>query len=162
MAEILNLGLYYLDKAVTNLGYQRRDGENFTPTEVTENVKVKTTEIMALSGSRFFVRLGGLSGAVAVSMAAYGAHAFKVDDEKGAQLKKTFETGNKMHLVHSVALVCSPLCGRPYLTGALFTIGTILFSGSCYVHALTGNTKVRYITPYGGFALIFAWLSMLL
>ena len=74
MAEILNLGLFYLDKAVTNLGYQRKDGENFTPTEITENVKVKTVEIMALSGSRFFVRLGGLSGAVAVSMAAYGAH----------------------------------------------------------------------------------------
>lgn len=84
MAEILNLGLFYLDKAVTNLGYQRRDGENFTPTEVTENVKVKTTEIMALSGSRFFVRLGGLSGAVAVSMAAYGAHGKSKDVQTNA------------------------------------------------------------------------------
>lgn len=28
---------------------------------------------------------------------------------------QTFETGNKMHMIHSVALMCSPLCGRPYL-----------------------------------------------
>lgn len=161
MTEILNLGLYYLDKAVTNLGYQRKDFEQ-TAGEVTETVRTKASEAMAFHGSRFFLRIGGLSGAAAVSLAAYGAHAFKAEDEKGEQLKRTFDTGNKMHMVHSVALMCSPLCGRPYLTGTLLTAGILLFSGSCYIHAMTGNTKIRYVTPYGGFALIFAWLSMLL
>ncbi|XP_061171017.1 transmembrane protein 256 homolog [Saccostrea cucullata] len=161
MTEILNLGLFYLDKAVTQLGYPRKEVEKAAG-EVRQEVTSKAKEVMALHGSRFFLRIGGLSGAVAVSMAAYGAHAFKVEDEKGEQLKKIFDTGSKMHLVHSAALVCSPLCNRPYLTGSLLTLGIVLFSGSCYVHALTGNTKIRYITPYGGFALIFAWLSMLL
>lgn len=73
MAEILNLGIYYLDKAVTNLGYQRKDFEQ-TAGEVTETVRTRASEAMAFHGSRFFLRIGGLSGAAAVSLAAYGAH----------------------------------------------------------------------------------------
>lgn len=73
MTEVLNLGLFYLDKAVTNLGYQRREAEKAAG-EVSETVKSRVRDAMTLHGSRFFLRLGGLSGAVAVSMAAYGAH----------------------------------------------------------------------------------------
>lgn len=73
MSEILNLGLYYLDKTVTNLGYQRKDLEQ-TAGEVTETVRTKACEAMTFHGSRFFLRIGGLSGAAAVSLAAYGAH----------------------------------------------------------------------------------------
>lgn len=69
----MNLGLYYLDKTVTNLGYQRKDLEQ-TAGEVTETVRTKASEAMTFHGSRFFLRIGGLSGAAAVSLAAYGAH----------------------------------------------------------------------------------------
>jgi hypothetical protein len=78
MTEILNLGLFYLDKAVTNLGYQRRDVKRAAE-EVSETVKSRVRDAMTLHGSRFFLRLGGLSGAVAVSMAAYGAHGNEVN-----------------------------------------------------------------------------------
>ena len=40
--------------------------------------------------------------------------------------------------------------------------GMLLFSGSCYAHALTGNTSVRKVTPYGGMLLIVGWIAMVL
>ncbi|XP_048246870.1 transmembrane protein 256 homolog [Haliotis rufescens] len=108
-----------------------------------------------------FYRLAGLSGAIAVAMGAYGAHVFRPSyaDER---LKDTFRTGYMIHLVHSVALMGTPMARRPVLVGSLMTVGTLLFSGSCYYHALSGNTSVRYITPYGGMMIICAWLAMTL
>ena len=46
--------------------------------------------------------------------------------------------------------------------GTLLTSGMVLFSGSCYYHALTENAKVRVVTPYGGVLLILGWLAMML
>jgi len=42
------------------------------------------------------------------------------------------------------------------------SVGMLLFCGSCYYHALTGNTVIRRVTPYGGMLLIAAWASMML
>lgn len=74
-------------------------------------------------------------------------------------------------LSSSVVLNNSELIGgyllTPFLfwlfqTGTLMASGIVLFSGSCYYHALTESTKIRMVTPYGGFLLIFAWLSMII
>ncbi|ESP05003.1 hypothetical protein LOTGIDRAFT_109541 [Lottia gigantea] len=107
--------------------------------------------------ARGFIRFAGLSGATAIAMGAYGAHGkFKI-----LTLCRTYDTGYKLHLVHSVALLSMPLMRKPYLVGALMSTGMVIFSGSCYYHALTGNPRVRWITPYGGMMLICAWLAML-
>lgn len=45
--------------------------------------------------------------------------------------------------------------------GSLMCAGTLLFSGSCYFHALTGSTAVRQVTPFGGMLLIAAWVAMI-
>lgn len=108
-----------------------------------------------------FVRLAGLSGAVAVAMGAYGAHAFR-DSDASPQLKYTYDTGNKYHFLHTLALLAVPLMRRPQLSGTLLTLGMVLFCGSCYYHALTGNTAVRRVTPYGGMLLIVGWLTVAL
>ena len=44
---------------------------------------------------------------------------------------------------------------------ALFTSGIVLFSGSLYVMALTGVTKLGAITPLGGLAFLAGWASLL-
>ncbi|CAE1309679.1 Transmembrane protein 256 homolog [Acanthosepion pharaonis] len=106
-----------------------------------------------------FVRVAGLSGALAVSMGAYGAHVFhpsKGDEE----LKQVFEIGNKMHLIHSAALLAVPMTHRPVMAGFLMSVGMLLFCGSCYYHAITGDKSIRWITPYGGALLIFGWVSI--
>ncbi|XP_041348648.1 transmembrane protein 256 homolog [Gigantopelta aegis] len=126
-------------------------------TKEVETIIIKEIE---MSRPYFFVRIAGLSGAIAVAMSAYGAHAFRTSDADEA-LKETFNVGNKQHLIHSVALLGSCLARRPMLVGTMMTAGMIMFSGSCYYHALTGDTRIRWITPYGGTMLIFAWVAMI-
>ncbi|OWF49687.1 transmembrane protein 256 homolog [Mizuhopecten yessoensis] len=136
---------------------------NFLPAVLPKQIKEVETVIirestMALAG-RNFVRLAGLSGSVAVCMAAYGAHGMSKAEEKK---KRIYDIGNNFHLIHSVALLGTPLCNRPILVGGLMTMGTLVFCGSCYVYSLTGNDRIRYVTPYGGMMLIVAWLLMVL
>lgn len=113
-----------------------------------------------MPGSQF-VRLAGLSGALAISLGAYGAHVLAVDPDK-AHYKTVFDTANKYHLVHSAVLLAIPNCRRPHISGSLILGGMLVFCGSTYYHALTEDTAVRKYTPYGGMLLILGWLSLIL
>jgi uncharacterized membrane protein YgdD (TMEM256/DUF423 family) len=44
--------------------------------------------------------------------------------------------------------------------GWLFVAGTVLFSGSLYLLALTGVRGLGAVTPVGGLALLAGWLSL--
>lgn len=44
--------------------------------------------------------------------------------------------------------------------GWLFIAGTLLFSGSLYLLAVTGVRALGAITPIGGFAFILGWLAL--
>lgn len=108
---------------------------------------------MTLS-SKSWLRVAGLSGASAVILGTYGAHAFHpVDDH----YLGTFETANKYHFIHSLLIGLAPsarldtilsfvqalpavsyhqlaltghmLCRRPLLVGSLATAGVALFCG---------------------------------
>lgn len=105
-----------------------------------------------------WLRLAGLSGASSVGLAAYGAHGRNFD----ATLLRTYESGNRLHMIHSAMLaVCaSPLLKRPHLSGGLFLAGTVGFAGSCYAAALTGDRANGRFAPYGGGLLILGWLSL--
>ena len=65
-------------------------------------------------------------------------------------------------MVHSVALLGVPLVRAPRVTGILMVGGMVVFCGTTYYHALTGDKQYRRLTPYGGMLLIAAWLSMIL
>ncbi|KAF7271479.1 hypothetical protein GWI33_015646 [Rhynchophorus ferrugineus] len=86
-----------------------------------------------------FIRIGALMGASAVALGAYA---------------------NRYHFFHSLALMTVPLCRNPKLAGTLFISGTVLFSGTLYYKAFTGDDKFQKIAPIGGTILILAWLSM--
>jgi uncharacterized membrane protein YgdD (TMEM256/DUF423 family) len=110
---------------------------------------------------------GGISGCSAVAASAYGAHGLKPSKEAYA---KTFDSGSKMHLLHSVLLVATPaICGRgaknprmANITGALLTVGMTMFSGSCYAVAVTEDRSYGKAAPAGGLALMAGWLSFAL
>lgn len=53
-------------------------------------------------------RWAGLSGALAVIMAAYGAHGHQFKGDK-----QTFISGNQMHFFHTLVLLALPLARRP-------------------------------------------------
>lgn len=136
-----------------------------------------------LAGSNiYWLKLAGLSGATAVILGAWGAHrAFPIDQEGKRDLKAVFETANKYHFYHTIALLAVPLCKRPAIvsnfevvlykifhysfplqSGSLFLIGTALFSGACYYNAFTGDKSLNRLAPVGGMTLILAWLTLVL
>ncbi|KAK3273007.1 hypothetical protein CYMTET_18735 [Cymbomonas tetramitiformis] len=109
-------------------------------------------------------RVAGLSGASAVALAAHGAHGFNPEDES---MRKVFDNGNQFHLIHSAVIAAVPQMKRPNLHGAMFTVGTALFSGSCYATALTEDRRTSYLgsvplAPIGGTTLILAWAALAL
>ncbi|KAL4220331.1 hypothetical protein ACF0H5_020738 [Mactra antiquata] len=120
----------------------------------------KDMQLTNLPGGKF-VKLAGLSGGLAVIMSAYGAHAFNSSCEN-PKMKAIFESGSKMHLIHSVALLGVPLTRRPNLVGSLMVTGMVIFSGTCYYQAITEDGRVRKATPYGGMLLILSWFAMML
>lgn len=106
-----------------------------------------------------WIRVAAISGASAVGLGAYGAHALNPTDPK---FVKVYERGNTYHLLHSFLLAAAPHTRRPHIVGGLSTIGIVLFSGSCYAAAITENTAMAKFAPIGGTSLIAAWLALAL
>jgi len=109
-----------------------------------------------------FAGLGAILAAVAVGLGAFGAHGLK--GKISEHFLEVYQVGVLYHLVHALALIAvawgwSRWPGRPMeLAGWLFVVGITLFSGSLYVLATTGWTRLGMITPLGGIALIAGWL----
>jgi uncharacterized membrane protein YgdD (TMEM256/DUF423 family) len=101
--------------------------------------------------------VGCASGAVAIGLGAFGAHALGNLEPK---LLKTWETAAHYHLVHSVALLVAAYTGRSH-AATLLAAGTGIFSGSLYALVLTGQRKLGAITPVGGLLMIAGWLSLM-
>ncbi|XP_023166781.1 transmembrane protein 256 isoform X2 [Drosophila hydei] len=114
-------------------------------------------------GSHYnFVRIAGLGGASAIFMGAYCKYLLKdVNDSKVQQESQTFaDIANRIHFLHSFALMCMPLAHYPVFTGVLMIMGTVIFSGCMYYRALTGKKRLQHYATIGGFCLIGAWLSL--
>lgn len=73
---------------------------------------------------------------------------------------RTFQVGAQQHLLHSAVLLAMPLAGRPAVSGSLFLLGTLIFSGACYAAVLV-DERWGKVAPIGGTILIVAWLSLL-
>ncbi|XP_020285629.1 transmembrane protein 256 homolog [Pseudomyrmex gracilis] len=109
-----------------------------------------------------YVRLAAISGAAAVILGAVGSHRHYPKDETGVEKRRIFETANRFHFIHTLALLGLPLCKYPFVAATFFLSGIVLFSGSCYYTAFTDDLRFKRIPPFGGFCLILGWCSMLL
>ena len=85
-----------------------------------------------------FLTLAGINGFLAVGIGAFGAHALR--DRLTPELASTFQTGVQYHMFHTLALfgvglllLALPQATLPRISGYLFTLGIVLFSGSLYV-----------------------------
>jgi uncharacterized membrane protein YgdD (TMEM256/DUF423 family) len=113
---------------------------------------------------RLFFRLGAVSAAVAVAAGAFGAHALR--DRLSPHYLSIFDTATRYQMYHALGLLAVAWAatrwpGRlPRTAGWLFAIGTLLFSGSLYLLALTGATWLGAITPLGGVAFIAGWICL--
>jgi uncharacterized membrane protein YgdD (TMEM256/DUF423 family) len=113
---------------------------------------------------RLFFMLGSLSAFVAVVLGAFGAHALKA--RLPADLLAVFEVGVRYQMAHALALLAVAWAhtrwpGGVLTTGGwLFVAGTVFFSGSLYLMALTGTRWLGAVTPIGGVAWLAAWLCL--
>jgi len=105
--------------------------------------------------------LGATSAAIAVAAGAFGAHALRA--RIGPELLAVFETGARYQMYHALALVAIGLSSAPgthRLTRWSFAVGTLLFSGSLYMLALTGVRWWGAVTPSGGVAFLVGWVCL--
>lgn len=120
---------------------------------------------------RWMLVTAALLGALAVGTGAFGAHA--LEGVLAERARGWYDTAVTYHATHALALLA---CGLVAVhapvgsttprsltaAGAALLIGIVLFSGSLYLMAFTGWTRLGMITPLGGLALIVGWLSLAL
>ena len=111
---------------------------------------------------RRFLLLGALSGLLAVAAGAFGAHALRA--VLTPDLLAVFETGARYQMYHALALLLVALlsAAAPHrrtvaAAGWCFVLGTLLFSGSLYLLALTGIRWWGAVTPVGGVLFLIGW-----
>ena len=113
---------------------------------------------------RVFFGLGALSAGLAVALGAFAAHGLR--GRLSPEALATFETGARYHMYHALALLAVAWASARWPGGAtsaagwLFVAGTVLFSGSLYLLALTGQRWLGAITPLGGLAFIAGWAAL--
>ncbi|CAM6084038.1 unnamed protein product [Calypogeia fissa] len=110
------------------------------------------------SDAQIWHKVAGVSGMAALALGTYGAHVF---NPTNLAYKDVYQTANLYHLVHTAALLGAPLTKRPNLFGGLLTLGIVAFSGSCYTTAIMESRDWALPAPFGGFAFIAAWASLL-
>lgn len=114
---------------------------------------------------KLFLQFAALSGALAVSLGAFGAHALKARlTESG--LLGTYETAVAYHFYHTLALLAIGLLAMKFPSATLnwsgyaMMAGILIFSGSLYVLSLSGIKWLGAITPIGGLAMIVGWVLL--
>lgn len=110
---------------------------------------------------RLFLGVGAMSAGLAVAAGAFGAHGLRA--HVAPEMLAVFETGARYQMYHALALIAVAwVAGRDAarsvrVAGVAFVVGTLLFSGSLYLLALTGIRWLGAITPLGGVAFLVGW-----
>ena len=116
--------------------------------------------------SRILIIVSGLLGFTAVALGAFGAHGLRSRLESlpdGVKRLEWWNTAAHYHLTHALALAIVAWLahrgagGSASVAGWSFVSGVTLFSGSLYLMAVTGQTKLGAITPIGGLLLLVGW-----
>ena len=107
------------------------------------------------------VGIAAVMGFIAVALGAIGAHALRA--RLTPELLVIWKTANEYHFYHVLALLLVGLLARQTPTtnygvpAVCFLVGTLIFSGSLYVLALTGMRWLGAITPIGGLLFLAGW-----
>lgn len=124
----------------------------------------------------FWFRLGSIWGFLAVAMGAFGAHGLKerfgsLGSLSGGlsaeRLEHDFQVAAQYHMYCALALLAVGAVtawGRPGTAGLVagwsFMLGSLVFSGSLYILAVTGIRWLGAITPIGGVLMMVGWLAL--
>jgi len=116
--------------------------------------------------TQFALAAGSLYGLIGVLLGAFGAHALSA--RLTPELQAVWHTAVQYQFYHALALLAVGILARQGFAGAsvttatvCFALGTLIFSGSLYVLALSGVRWLGAITPIGGVLLIVGWAGLL-
>ena len=109
-----------------------------------------------------YLILAGFILMIAVIMGAFGAHG--LENKISEKAMQTYQTGVRYHFYHGLAIMLVAIIGKLLnlnlkLSKNFFITGIILFSGNCYLYAITGIKTFAMIVPIGGVAFIIGWLA---
>jgi uncharacterized membrane protein YgdD (TMEM256/DUF423 family) len=112
-------------------------------------------------GARFWAMAGAVNAFLAVAAGAFGAHGLR--SRVSERMLAVFETGARYQMFHAlgllaVAWLASQRAGVADAAGWSMLAGVVIFSGSLYVMALTGVTRLGMVTPLGGVGFLVGWV----
>ena len=117
------------------------------------------------AAAKLFLTLGSLLALAAVAIGAFGAHGLKA--RLSPEMLAVYQTGVQYHFYHAlgIALVGLVFFHLPDTTalraaGWLMAAGILLFSGSLYALALSGQKWFGAVAPLGGTAFILGWAAL--
>lgn len=104
--------------------------------------------------------LGAVNALMSVACGAFGAHGLR--SRLSERMLQNWETGARYQMYHALGLLAVAWLStqRPDAANAAgwsMLAGIALFSGSLYVMALTGVTKLGMVTPIGGLGFLAGW-----
>lgn len=112
---------------------------------------------------KIFAMLGAINMAMGVILGAFASHALK--QWLSADQVAIFQIGVQYQIYHALGLLLVAGLLIPYPKAAglrtggwLLLAGIVLFSGSLYALAVTGDRLFGPITPVGGGCFILGWL----
>ena len=110
---------------------------------------------------RVVFAIGSVLAALGVALGAFGAHTLKT--RLAPEMLAVFETGVRYQMYHALGLMALAWAmtrwpDRRMTTPAwMLLAGTLIFSGSLEILAVTGVRWLGAITPVGGMLLIAGW-----
>lgn len=112
-----------------------------------ENIKTITTAVTLLG--------------LGVALGAFGAHGLEA--KVSAKHLATYKTGIQYHFYHAFGLLMLAFLQHHIpqknfkLVKQMMIGGILLFSGNCYLYAVTGMKVFAMIVPVGGTLFLGAW-----
>ena len=111
-----------------------------------------------------WISVGSLAGAISVGIGAFGAHALR--ERLDPDALSIFDLAARYQMYHALAILAVGFMALRVdslsvrIAGLSFIAGIVLFSGSLYILALTGQRWLGMVTPFGGLALILGWMAL--
>lgn len=115
-------------------------------------------------GPKIFSLMGAALGCLSVVFGAFARHG--LEHRLPGEMLEIFETAVRYQMYHALALLAvgwvAVQYGHPAVTtsGWLFIAGSVIFSGSLYLLALSGVKGWGAVTPVGGLLLVGGWLFL--
>jgi uncharacterized membrane protein YgdD (TMEM256/DUF423 family) len=118
---------------------------------------------------RIWLFIAAVNGGLAVLCGAFATHG--LSGRLTPEALGVFETGARYQMYHALAMGLAALLlrspgsrqaesWRAEAAAALFLTGIVLFCGSLYALALTGDRMLGFVTPFGGLAFVAGWLFL--